>query len=91
MDEEAKKLTDRVSQRTLALLTEKRHFVELVAERLLQREVLKYDDLVELVGPRYLWREKKLAHNPRDKRPWGIPTPPKATEEPPKKADAPPS
>merc|ERR1719481_2022802 len=52
VDEEAKKLISGAMERTLALLQEHREDVVKVAERLLEKEVLSRDDMVELLGPR---------------------------------------
>ena len=52
VDEEAKKMIDTAMERTLNLLTEKKELVEKVALRLLEKEVLNRDDMIELLGPR---------------------------------------
>ena len=52
VDEEAKKMIDTAMDRTLNLLTEKKELVEKVALRLLEKEVLNRDDMIELLGPR---------------------------------------
>lgn len=52
VDEEAKKMIDSAMQRTLDLLTEHKEDVIKVAERLLEKEVLSRDDMIELLGPR---------------------------------------
>ena len=52
IDEEARALVQASYDRTMALLTEKRAECELVAQKLLEQEVLSRDDMVELLGPR---------------------------------------
>lgn len=52
VDEEAKKMIDRAMQRTLDLLTEHKDKVIKIAERLLEKEVLSREDMIELLGPR---------------------------------------
>ncbi|OLY82811.1 Mitochondrial respiratory chain complexes assembly protein YTA12 [Smittium mucronatum] len=52
IDLEVRKMIDESYNRTLALLTEKKAMVELVAQRLLEKEVLQREDMVELLGPR---------------------------------------
>jgi len=52
IDQEVKILSDNAYLRAKALLTEKRHAVELVAEELLKKEVLYKDDLERLIGKR---------------------------------------
>ena len=52
IDEEAKKMIASAMERTLNILTEKRQEVEKVAQRLLEKEVLNRDDMIELLGPR---------------------------------------
>merc|ERR1719195_1013169 len=52
VDEEAKKLIGSAMGRTLALLTKHKDDVERVALRLLEKEVLNRDDMIELLGPR---------------------------------------
>merc|ERR1719300_1004965 len=52
VDEEAKKLIGGAMERTIALLTKHKEDVERVALRLLEKEVLNRDDMVELLGPR---------------------------------------
>merc|ERR1719433_1392951 len=52
VDEEAKKLIGSAMDRTLALLTKHKDDVERVALRLLEKEVLNRDDMIELLGPR---------------------------------------
>lgn len=52
IDEEVKALIDNAYQRTLDLLNEKKADIEKVAKRLLEREILSRDDMIELLGPR---------------------------------------
>merc|ERR1719436_2045998 len=52
IDEEAQKTIKTAMERTLALLTEHRDDVIKVAEKLLEKEVLNRDDMLELLGPR---------------------------------------
>merc|ERR1719350_2001708 len=52
IDEEAKKMIASAMERTLNILTEKREEVEKVAQRLLEKEVLNREDMIELLGPR---------------------------------------
>merc|ERR1719357_90096 len=52
VDEEAKKLIGSAMDRTVKLLTEKKDLVEKVALRLLEKEVLNREDMIELLGPR---------------------------------------
>ena len=52
IDEEARKMVNDAYSRTLKLLEEKRDLVETVAQHLLTREVLRREEMVELVGPR---------------------------------------
>ena len=52
VDEEAKILIGGAMERTIALLTKHKDDVERVALRLLEKEVLNRDDMVELLGPR---------------------------------------
>jgi len=52
IDQEAKKMIASAMERTLSILTEKKEEVEKVAQRLLEKEVLNRDDMIELLGPR---------------------------------------
>lgn len=52
IDQEVKNLSDEAYQRALALLREKKHEVEVIAEELLKKEVLYKDDLERLIGKR---------------------------------------
>lgn len=52
IDEEVKGLIDRAYTRTMNLLKEKKECVQKVAERLLEREILSREDMIELLGPR---------------------------------------
>ena len=52
IDQEAKTMISTAMDRTLNLLTEKKELVERVALRLLEKEVLNREDMIELLGPR---------------------------------------
>ena len=52
IDLEAKKMIDTAMDRTMNLLTEKKDLVEKVALRLLEKEVLNREDMIEMLGPR---------------------------------------
>jgi len=52
IDEEANKLIKGAMDRTLALINNHKADVERVAKRLLEKEVLGRDDMIELLGPR---------------------------------------
>jgi AFG3 family protein len=52
IDEEAHKLISGAMTRTLELLRKHKDDVARVAERLLEKEVLGRDDMIELLGPR---------------------------------------
>jgi len=52
IDEEAKKIIASAMERTLNLLTDKKELVEKVALRLLEKEVLNREDMIELLGRR---------------------------------------
>jgi len=52
VDEEAKNLITNAMIRTIALLTKHTEDVRKVAERLLEKEILGRDDMIELLGPR---------------------------------------
>merc|ERR1712223_1182274 len=52
IDEEAQKTIKTAMDRTLALLTEHKQDVIKVAERLLEKEILNREDMIELLGPR---------------------------------------
>lgn len=45
-------MVDRAYQRTFDLITKRKEEVEKVAQRLLEKEVLGREDMVELLGPR---------------------------------------
>jgi cell division protease FtsH len=59
IDEEVRKLIEAAYVRTKALLTEKKHEVELLAKELLEKEVLFQSDVETLIGKRP-FGEKKL-------------------------------
>ena len=52
IDEEVRRMVDRLYSRTVALIEEKRDLVESLALRLLEKEVLQRDDLEEILGVR---------------------------------------
>eukprot|EP00800_Vazella_pourtalesii_P021113 TRINITY_DN7699_c0_g2_i3.p1 TRINITY_DN7699_c0_g2~~TRINITY_DN7699_c0_g2_i3.p1 ORF type:complete len:163 (-),score=56.32 TRINITY_DN7699_c0_g2_i3:275-763(-) len=52
IDEEVREMINSAYQRTLQLLGEKREFVEKIALRLLEQEVLKREDMIEVLGER---------------------------------------
>ncbi|KAI9350485.1 peptidase family M41-domain-containing protein [Zopfochytrium polystomum] len=52
IDEEVRSMIASAYDRTMALLTEKRGEVEKVALRLLEKEVLSREDMIQLLGPR---------------------------------------
>merc|ERR1719213_1196661 len=52
IDQEAKKMINNAMERTMKLLTDKKDLVEKVALRLLEKEVLNREDMIELLGPR---------------------------------------
>lgn len=59
IDEEVRKLIDTAYDRTKKLLAEKKHEVEVLAKKLLEKEVLHQSDVEELIGKRP-FEEKKL-------------------------------
>lgn len=52
IDEEVKELIDRAYNKTVELLTSQKANIDKVAVRLLEREILNRDDMIELLGPR---------------------------------------
>ena len=50
IDEEVKKLVDEAHQRAVAILSDNREKLQLVANRLLEVETIDYDEFLELVG-----------------------------------------
>jgi len=52
IDEEARALVKGAYERTTKLINEKREQLELLAQRLLEREMLTHNDVLELLGPR---------------------------------------
>jgi AFG3 family protein len=52
MDEEARSIVDEAYKKTVELIREHKVDVEKVANLLLDKETITYDDIVELVGPR---------------------------------------
>ena len=57
VDTEVRTAIQLTMDRVLALLKEKKHLVEALAERLLVQEVLEREDMLEVLGPRP-WAEK---------------------------------
>ncbi|WP_346236278.1 ATP-dependent zinc metalloprotease FtsH [Niabella insulamsoli] len=60
IDEEVKKLSDKAYARAKALIEEKKEEVRIIAEELLQKEVLFKDDLERLIGKRPFEEKKTL-------------------------------
>ncbi len=60
IDEEVRKLIDVAYQRTLALLTERKREVEILAKELLEKEVLFQSDVEALIGKRPYGEKKTL-------------------------------
>jgi len=52
IDEEVRALVKGAYQRTTQLIVDKREQLELLAQRLLEREMLTHNDVLELLGPR---------------------------------------
>jgi len=52
IDEEVRSLIQQAYDRTMKLLTEKRHLAKALAEKLLEKEVIVKDDVIEVLGPR---------------------------------------
>jgi len=52
IDEEVKKIVDEAYQRTITLLTEKKEQLEVVAQELLEKEIIFQSDLEDLIGKR---------------------------------------
>jgi len=52
IDEEVRQLVDTAYRRTVALVEEKKHLVEAMAQGLLDKEVLQRHDLVKILGER---------------------------------------
>ena len=61
IDQEAKAIVDRVFQKTLNLLNEKKELMEDLAQALLKREVLNQKELEEILGKRPFQREEHQA------------------------------
>ena len=61
IDEEVKKLSDKAYARAKALIEEKKEAVKIIAEELLEKEVLFKDDLERLIGKRPFEEKKALA------------------------------
>jgi AFG3 family protein len=54
IDDEVRHIISNAYDRTIALVTERKSEVEAVAKRLLEKEVIGRDDLVEILGARYI-------------------------------------
>lgn len=52
IDDKVRELIDRAYKSTIELINERKKEVELIAERLLEKEVLQREDMIELLGPR---------------------------------------
>lgn len=52
IDDKVRELIDNAYRRTVSLIKEKRSEVELIAERLLDKEILQREDMIELLGKR---------------------------------------
>lgn len=67
IDQEARDMIKEAYNRTIKLLEDKKSQVEIVAQRLLEKEVIHREDMVDLLGPRQ-WKEKTayedLIHGP---------------------------
>ena len=72
IDDEVRKLVSEAYQRTIALLTERRAEVELLAKELLDKEVLHKSDVEELIGKRP-FEEKKILEVPIPPTPGELP------------------
>ena len=62
MDDEVRSLIDSQYERAKNLLTEKRHELNLLAQTLLEKEVLHKSDLERLIGKRPFAEEEKFEH-----------------------------
>lgn len=69
IDEEVRRLIDEAYIRTKGLLTEKRGEVELLAEKLLEKEVLFQSDVEALIGPRPYEEKKSLDVDDEEEHP----------------------
>lgn len=52
IDEEVRSLVDGAYKRTLALVSDKTHLIKQLAERLLEKETIAQEDIVEILGER---------------------------------------
>jgi O6-methylguanine-DNA--protein-cysteine methyltransferase len=52
MDEEARQIIEEQYNRAKALIEEKKHLIDLMAQRLYEKETLVYQDILEILGPR---------------------------------------
>ncbi|MDB5205457.1 MAG: ATP-dependent metallopeptidase FtsH/Yme1/Tma family protein [Flavisolibacter sp.] len=71
IDEEVRRLIDEAYTRTKGLLTEKRNEVEMLAEKLLDKEVLFQSDVEALIGPRPYEEKRPLDVDDDEKHPEG--------------------
>jgi cell division protease FtsH len=71
IDEEVRRLIDEAYTRTKGLLREKRGEVELLAEKLLDKEVLFQSDVEALIGPRPYEEKRPLDVDDDEKHPEG--------------------
>ncbi|HVF80478.1 MAG TPA: ATP-dependent zinc metalloprotease FtsH [Flavisolibacter sp.] len=71
IDEEVRRLIDEAYTRTKGLLTEKRDEVEMLAEKLLDKEVLFQSDVEALIGPRPYEEKRPLDVDDEEKHPEG--------------------
>ena len=62
MDDEVRNLIESQYDRAKKLLTEKRHELNLLAQTLLEKEVLHKSDLERLIGKRPFAEEEKFEH-----------------------------
>ena len=78
IDNEVRKLIAQAYESTLALLTEKRHEVEVLAKELLEKEVLFQSDVEKLIGKRP-YDDKKLLDVAHQDQNSGLSAPPEKT------------
>ncbi|KAF4594992.1 Mitochondrial respiratory chain complexes assembly protein YTA12 [Ophiocordyceps camponoti-floridani] len=83
IDREVTRIISEAYRRCRELLTEKKKEVGLVAEQLLQREVLVRDDMVQLLGPRPFKEEQFDKYFGRNQEKGAPPPPPTETSQPP--------
>jgi cell division protease FtsH len=71
IDEEVRRLIDEAYTRTKGLLREKKAEVEMLAEKLLDKEVLFQSDVEALIGPRPYEEKRPLDVDDEEKHPEG--------------------